>query len=340
MGSPAGIPDVSVRLTAQGVQDVVNAFQRVRQEAKHTGEEGAAGVELLNGALETLSELLPALSVVLAVEHIIEMGAAAYEYAENLGKLAEKTGISASALSVLNLVAQETGVETEALSKGIIKLEKASQDAADGAAKPKKAFTDLGITLADLKSKSPDQLFTLVAQKLSEIESPGLRAQSTIALFGKAGVELTPILKKVAEEGFDNLQARAQRLGVYLSDDFAEKAKQTKSDLADLAAAGQGMALQFDTGFLPAVDGVANALVDLVGGADGFRQWGVGVGDIVITLAAGFATLVKNIKLAYSEQEIIAARIHSVDDKINATVRPTSASPASAKTQLNDCNAQ
>ena len=122
-----------------------------------------------------------------------------------------------------------------------------------------------------------------------------------MALFGKAGVELTPVLKKVAEEGFDNLRDKAQRLGVYLDENFAEQAAKAKSDIADLQAAGEGAALQFDTGFLPAVDGVAKALVDLVGGSDKFRDWGVGVGNAVIDISIGFIELVKQVRVAAAE---------------------------------------
>lgn len=340
MGSSGGIPDIGVRLTAQGVQDVVNAFTRVRQEAKTTGEESAASIELMNFALETLGELLPAISIGIAVEKLVEMGVAAFESAEQLGKLAEKSGVTASALSVFNLAAAEVGVSTDSLSGGIVKLTKASQDAADGVAKPKKAFADLGITLSDLKNSSPDQLFTLVATKLSGIESPGLRAQAAVALFGKAGTELIPVLEKLGTEGFDALQQKAQFLGVYLDANLSEEIKRSKEDFADLAAAGQGAALQFDAGLLPAISGVADAIIGLAGGSDGFRQWGVGVGNVVLTVAAGLAEMVKDLRLAGTEYASLEAHINGFGDKIDAKYGFTANQRSTAQTKANADDAE
>ena len=40
-------PEINVRLTADGVQDVVNAFKRVQQEAKETKEKTALTTAVL-----------------------------------------------------------------------------------------------------------------------------------------------------------------------------------------------------------------------------------------------------------------------------------------------------
>ena len=96
-------PEINVRLTADGVQDVVNAFKRVQQEAKETKEKTA----LLSETMQQLGELMPVLSIGLAVEKMVELGKSAMESTVNIGRLAEKTGASVGTLSVLAMAAHD-----------------------------------------------------------------------------------------------------------------------------------------------------------------------------------------------------------------------------------------
>lgn len=308
MGSSNSIPDIGVRLSASGVQDVITAFQRVRAEGKQTGEETAAGIELINGALESLAELLPVISIGLAVEKLVDLSKEALETADSLGKLSEKTDIAVGTLSALSLAAKETDTNQESLDKGLVKLTKSMQDAATGSAKPKQAFHDLGISISDLNTKSPDQIFELVAKGLADIESPGIRAQAAINLFGRAGAELIPLLNQVAEVGLAGLTDKAKLFGVYIDGDFVESAKAAKAGLADVGAEVEGAALQFTAGLLPAVIGVTNALAQMAGGADGFRAWGQLVGAGILSLADGFALLDRDITVALANLTLFAER--------------------------------
>ena len=60
-------PEINVRLTADGVQDVVNAFKRVQQESRTTKTE----VNLLGEAMGQLGELMPVLTIGAAVEKTV-----------------------------------------------------------------------------------------------------------------------------------------------------------------------------------------------------------------------------------------------------------------------------
>lgn len=284
-----GAPEIGVRLTAQGVQDVINAFQRVRKEGKTAGVETASAFQGLNDQVQSLVSLIPALSAGIVVEQVgaalVSAAKNALDYATNIGKASEKTGVAVGPLSALALAAREAGVDQDGLTNGLVKLERAAQDASEGVAKPKKAFDALGISLTDLKTKDPAQLFALVAQKLGAIESPGQRAQAIISIFGKSGAELVPVLERLADEGFGALTQRAQQLGVYLSDQFVAEARRTKAELSDLSDVTTGMATQFLSGLLPATEQLLARLTDVAGTGGGFKSWGASVGDTMIGLA-------------------------------------------------------
>lgn len=248
MGSSSNVPEIKVRMSADGVQDVINAFKRVQQEAQEIKPEG---VGLMNQALEQMSELLPAIGIAVAVEGLVELGATALENADKIGKLSEKVGANVGTLSVLSLAARNTETDQDALGKGLVKLTKSMQDAADGSAKPKKAFADLGISMNDIKTNDPGQVFVLVAQKLQGIESPGIRAQATMNLFGKAGADLIPMMNSLADDGFAKLEEHAKNLGLYMTQDLVDGATKAKENLQELKDIALGLATQFEVGFAP-----------------------------------------------------------------------------------------
>ncbi len=337
MGSSANTPDIRVRLTADGVADVIAALARVRAES-HKIDGG--GVHLLTSAFEQLGEVLPAITLGLVIEQVVEMGKHALETAENLSKLSQKTGVSAGTLSVFGLAAKETGTEMEKVDVALVKLAKSTADAADGAKKPLKAFQDLGISVQDLKSKTPDQVLVAVATGLSQIESPAMRAQAAVSLFGKAGAQLIPLFNQIAEEGFGSLEEKAKRLGVYLGEDFAEKARLSKIAVADLSAAVQGAAMQFVNGAIPAVDGLADALSVLAGGGDGFYHLGQTIGAGVIYITSGFVSLTEQITIAANSFDLFANRGRLAVDQVLSVTALTEAAREAARTNSANDEAQ
>ena len=99
--------DIRVKLSAQGVEEVVRALQRVRTEARKTGKDSAKDFSLLNSAVSDFKTLLPSLSVAAAVTGIGAMVKKVLDTADAMGKLSQKTGVSTEALSVLNIAAKK-----------------------------------------------------------------------------------------------------------------------------------------------------------------------------------------------------------------------------------------
>jgi hypothetical protein len=242
-------PEINVRLTADGVQDVVNAFKRVQQEAKETKEKTA----LLSETMQQLGELMPVLSIGLAVEKMVELGKSAMESTVNIGRLAEKTGASVGTLSVLAMAAHDAGIEQDALGQSLVRLARSQEQASTGNAKSRQAFQALGISLDDLKKKNPADMLVEVAQHLqANIPDGAQRAAVAMQLFGRGGASIIPLLDEIGQaDGFERAKERAQELGLYLSDDFVAQAKQGEEAIREMQDITQGFAMQFMAGFMP-----------------------------------------------------------------------------------------
>jgi uncharacterized protein YukE len=244
----ANTPDVRVRLSAEGVDEVVNAMRRVQAEAKKTD-----GVKAMQAAFSDLkSTLIGGLGIAAAVEGLVGLGKKAIENAVNIAHMQEKLGASAEMLSVLSVAAEDAGVSQEDLGTGLQRLAKSMDGAAQGVSKPQDAFRRLGISMQDVRSKDPAQMFVLLSDKLANVQSGTQRAAIAQDLLGRSGANLIPVMEKLADGGFDKVRDKAQRMGLLLNDDVVKSVKSMHAALIDLQHIAEGVATQFLSGFAPA----------------------------------------------------------------------------------------
>jgi hypothetical protein len=291
-------PDVRVRLSAEGVAEVVNAFKRVQNEA----EKSKSGFNKLMGAAGSLKTLLPALTVGAVVTGFIALTKQSLDLADGLGKLNQKTGISVETLSTLSFAARTADVEQEALNKGLIKFTRAMDDYDKGASSAKDAVRGLFGDSKALADLNQDERLLKVVDALAKLEPGAKRTGTAIAMFGKSGADLLPLIDDLGSGGFDELRKKAEKLGLVIDADLAQKAQQANDAMTDLKSAAQGLATRFASGLAPALADVADALVEGIAGdgVDGFQLLGEWAGKVlkgiivlVALVAGGIAKIVQ-----------------------------------------------
>jgi hypothetical protein len=146
------------------------------------------------------------------------------EMGDRIAKASARTGVSVETLSELAYAADLSGASLETLEGSLRKMQKAIVEAADGSASANDALGKLGLTVEDLRGLSPDQQFKLIADRLSQIQSPALKAALAMELFGKSGTQLLPLMADGAK-GIDALQAQARALGLTMSTEDAKAAE-------------------------------------------------------------------------------------------------------------------
>jgi hypothetical protein len=128
-------PDIKVLLSADGVEQVLSAFRKVQGEGKKldaSSRNAAGGSKLLNEALGDMKGLLPQLGIAAAVTGLGMMSKHALDTADSMGKLAQKTGMSAEAISVYAFAARTADVEQQTLDKSLIKFTRTMDDVDEG----------------------------------------------------------------------------------------------------------------------------------------------------------------------------------------------------------------
>lgn len=164
---------------------------------------------------------------------------AAANYADEMGKLAQRAGTTTEAISGLAYAARLSDVDNQTLARGLRELGK---DAAEGGEK----LTTLGISLADAsgKAKTSEALFLEVSDRLVGIENPAQRAAVAAKIFGdRIGPELLPLLNS-GSAGIKGMTDEAARFGRVVSEDAAAKAAEFNDNLTRLRAGAEGVAQQ------------------------------------------------------------------------------------------------
>ncbi|WP_336056478.1 phage tail tape measure protein [Nitratireductor sp. CH_MIT9313-5] len=121
---------------------------------------------------------------------------------DEIAKTARQLGIGAEALQEYRYAAELSGVSSETLEKGMKRFGANAADAARGTKTYAKEFDRLGISLKDAHGnvKGMDQLFNETVEAIADIESPMERTRIAMALFGRAGADMTRMFEGGAEQ--------------------------------------------------------------------------------------------------------------------------------------------
>jgi hypothetical protein len=299
-------PDVRVRLSAEGVAELVQAFQRVQKSAEAMSkgvtsgakdmESSLAGVESFVGKVKVA---LGAMGVYKAVSWMKGMVMENLALAASMGKMAEKTGFAVETLSTLSFASQKYGVEQDALSVALTRLSKNLYEYGRGAKSAQDAVKSLFGDAAALRGLTQEQQIKKVIDALGGMEAGSKRTALAIELFGKSGAGLIPMLQKLSGDGFDEAARKADEFGLAIGSDMTANARQIKGQMRDLELQVKGLAFQFSAGLTPAIAESGNALKVAFksSGVEAVRVLGNVAGEVVRFISLSVLALAKSVQL-------------------------------------------
>jgi hypothetical protein len=178
----------------------------------------------------------------------------AIDHADELGKTAQKIGLSVEALSRLEYAAKLSDVSLEGLSTG---LRKFSQEIVAGS----KAFGALGIAVRDSSGnlRATDALLYDVADRFGRMEDGAAKTALAVQLFGRAGADLIPLLNGGAE-GLARMADASDRAGSTISTSTARAAEQFNDTITAVNLSLGGVVNQIMEAALPALQSLADTI--------------------------------------------------------------------------------
>lgn len=199
----------------------------------------------------------------------VALGREALELGDSLSKASEKLGISVEKLSAMSYAAQLSDVSLEGLEKGMKKFSQAIVEANSATSDAATAFSILGIKTTDVHGKTLplDILFAKVADRFMMMNDGAGKVSIAVALFGRAGMDMIPILNKGAA-GIRELEGEAKRLGATISDETAKKLADANDNLKSFWMAVKGTAASITGELVGALKKMGDAFGKSLGTTD------------------------------------------------------------------------
>lgn len=249
-------------------------------------------VDKAQGVLSNFAKTAAAsLAAALSTGAFVAAGKAAINFADQVGKAAQKVGSSTKALSELEYAARLADVS-------FTDLETAMRFLSRNMAQNNDLFQQLGIRIKDAKGEmlATDVVLTSLADVMARMPDGATKTALAMELLGRGGASMIPFLNAGAD-GLMTMRKRAEELGLSISEDTAKRAEQFNDTITDLAAVGRGAMMKLASATLP----VAQAFLNVsVAGAEAMTK----LGDSISTIAPYAAIAVAAISGFYAPSVI------------------------------------
>lgn len=206
-------------------------------------------------------------------------------WAAGMQDLSEKTGASVENLSGLSRIAKVAGIDMAVAETGMIRLAKALAGGDDEAKAAGNAFAFLGLKAADLRKMDTAEAMKEVADAMNQYADGSGKTALAMAIFGKQGAQLLPLLKELAEQSLT--QGKLTR-------EQAEAAKELEKAWNKVNMEGGAWSKKLAIDLMPTMASLMDYVVDakdvLMGMATGLVVVGKTVGtfgSIVAAVVAG-----------------------------------------------------
>lgn len=189
--------------------------------------------------------------------------AAGTKLQDMFAKTAKRTGASTEALSVLKYAAESSGASLDDVTSAMGNVNAKLVDVAQGSMEAGAGFAKLGMNLADLMRMSPENRFVAIADRLSKIQNPALRAAAATEVFGGSAEALLPMIAG-GTKGLAAMAKRAQELGGVMSGDAASAGERLSTAFYDIQTAVGGVVSEVTAALAPTLISVAETITPII----------------------------------------------------------------------------
>lgn len=258
-------------------------------------EEGSTFGEKLSGVLKGAGKIgVSALKAIgqetikLGKQFVDIVGQTA-SFGDNIDKMSQKMGLSASAYQEWDFVLQHSGSSIESMRAGMRTLVNASQNGSE-------AFKTLGMSQEEIANMSQEELFGATIRALQNVEDETQRTYLASQLLGRGAMELGPLLNTSSED-LDAMLAQVHELGGVMSDEAVKASAAYQDSLQNLNTALDGakhnLTAEYLPGFVNIMDGLTGIFIGDNGAAASIVE---GIYKIVDKMREMAPAIVKNIK--------------------------------------------
>jgi hypothetical protein len=237
-------------LGENNIRRLGNAMQGLQGQVKNTADRFSS----LKGAVAGFGAAIAGSAIVGGLSAIVKKS---IDAGDELFNLQAKTGVAANALIGIGNAAKLADVDMGTLGKGLTKLSINLVKAAEGNEDLSRKFAALGVSVkgADGQVISADVALKQIADRFADMPDGAQKAAAAVALFGKAGADLIPLLNEGA--------AAMDEFTFKVSEDFAARSDLFNDTITELGIKAQGFGMELTDALLPALQSILEVFGDL-----------------------------------------------------------------------------
>jgi len=305
----------------------------------------------IDGISTSLGNIAGSLVAAFSVDHLVEFGKRAIDAADEVGKMAQKVGVSVEALSALQLQAKLSNVANEELQTGLSKLAKTAADAAGGGKQQAAVFAAMGVSLKDAAGnlRPMDELLGDVAGKFATYKDSAAKTALAQEVFGKSGAQLIPYLNDLGQKSLPEVIEQANEFGAVISTKASKYAEDFNDNITRLSVEAGGFANAVVAKVLPSLVSLSGQMVEAGKTTDGYSSAAEGAAkavkgfifglivakEIVSVLATGVFAAYDAISTVFNASgQIVAAWAETTAKAVKAAFRMDPAGLAAADAEF------
>ena len=199
---------------------------------------------------------------------------------------AKRTGLTTQAVQELAYVAKMTGSDLSTVEVALRTMQRNLADTGAESATFKGALDALGLSLDNLRQMSPQAQFDTLSNALAGVEDASQRAGLSMAVFGRSGTALMPMLAE-GQSKLAALKQEAHDYGFVMSGEVIEAGSNFNDNLDRLKGAIGGLAQQFVSGLLPVLNELVLDFAKVISEIKNWMGENPGLTKTLAALAAG-----------------------------------------------------
>lgn len=224
---------------------------------------------------------------------VFKVAQSSAEAADAAGKAAQKAGLQVEEYQRLAFAAEQADVSQEGFVTGLGKLSKTIVGAVNGSKPAVGLFKQLGIQIKDAggKIRPTSDIFADIADVISKMPDGAEKSALALALFGKAGLDIVPLLNE-GRDSIKRLGDQAALLGPNFTPAQTIIGDAMGDALGEVKLATRGIVAQLGLLFAPSITAGAEVIRDrLIAVREPLIELGAALRDEVLSYFKDFINL-------------------------------------------------
>lgn len=153
---------------------------------------------------------------------------------EEINRQADALGANVETIQELQFAFRQFGLQQKDVTDALATISDRADDALSGMQSFVEDFERFGVSVDDLRGKSPGELFRTVSESISNLDSEQRQVTAAVRLFGdEVGQRLLPLIRQGAD-GLDQYAKRAQEVGAVQDKELVQSSAKAAKEFREL----------------------------------------------------------------------------------------------------------